>query len=146
MSSMLRSRSVSKKTMAKELMTKSEMHDFGIEVVCNYLKKDGHEIVSVNTDIALNPQAVARKNGQLEFIIIRTAFYPLKGAIESDQIAAHCIEHAEKHNAICYFASVGLANADGKNDAEMAIPVKGAGYYISFEGLVILARSDRVER
>ena len=128
--------------MAKELMTKSEMHDFGIDVVCNYLKKDGHEIVSVNTDIALNPQAVARKNGQLEFIIIRTACYPLKGTIESDQIAVHCIEHAEKHMAICYFASVGLANADGKNDAEMAIPVKGAGYYISFEGLGLLSNQN----
>ena len=131
--------------MAKKLMTKSEMQDFGIEVVCNYLKKDGHEIVSVNTDIALNPQAVARKNGHLEFIIVRTACYPSKGQIESDEIALHCIEHAEKHKAICFFAGVGIANADGKNDAEMAVPVKGAGYYISFEGLLILTRSDRVK-
>lgn len=129
--------------MAKELMSTSEIHDFGIEVVFNYLKKEGHEIVSVNTDIALNPQVVAKKNGQLEFIIVRTACYPSKGQIENDQMALHCIEHADKHKAICYFASVGIANAEGKTDAEMAVPVKGAGYHISFEEIVILTRSDR---
>jgi hypothetical protein len=131
--------------MAKELMTKSEIHDFGIEVVFNYLEKEGHEIVSVNTDPALNPQVVAKKNGQLEFIIVRTACYPSKGQIENNQMALHCIEHAVKHKAICYFASVGIANADGKNDAEMAVPVKGAGYHVAFEGLAVLTRSDHVK-
>lgn len=131
--------------MDKELMTTAEIHDFGIEVVFRYLKKEGHEIVSVNTDISLNPQVVARKGGQLEFIIVRTACYPSKGQIENDQMALHCIEHADRHKATCYFAGVGIANADGKTDAEMAAPVRGAGYHVSFEGLVTLTRSDRVK-
>ena len=130
--------------MAQELMTTSEIHDFGIEVAFNYLKKEGHEIVSVNTNIALNPQIVAKKNGQLEFIVVRTACYPSKGEIENDQIAFQCIAHADKQKATCYFASVGIANADGKNEAEMAVPIKGAGFHVSFAGLLILTRSDRV--
>lgn len=128
--------------MSEELMTIAEIHDFGVEVVFNYLKKEGHEIVSVNTDIEVNPQIVAKKNGQLEFIIVRTACYPSKGQVENDQVAARCASHAHKNKAICYFASVGIANANAKNDSEMAIPVKGAGFYVSFEGLQTLTLSD----
>lgn len=128
--------------MARELMTTAEIHDFGIEVVFNYLKKGGHEIVSVNTDIGVNPQVVAKQNGQLEFIVVRTACYPSKGQIENDQITFECIAHADKLKATCYFASVGIANASGKSDAEMAVPLKGAGFHVSFEGLLMLRHSD----
>ena len=131
--------------MAKELMTVAEIHDFGIEVVFNFIKTEGHEAVSVNTDVGVNPQIIAKKNGQLEYIVVRTACYPFKGQIESDQIAFQCIEHADNVNATCYFASVGIANADGKNDAEMALPRKGSGFHVAFEGLAILTRTDRAK-
>ena len=131
--------------MAKELMTVSEIHDFGIEIVFNYLKEEGHEIMEVNTDIAMHPQIVATKNGELKFIIVRTACYPSKGQIENDQVASQCLAHADKHKATYYFASVGIANADGADDAEMAVPVKGAPFHVAFEGLLILTRSDRVK-
>ena len=119
-------------------MTQSEIHDFGVEAVFGFLKKQNYEIDTVNTDITKNPQIVAKRNGQLHFIIVRTACYPSKGKIESDQLTLQFIEHADKNKAVCYFASVGIANSDGKNDLEMAIPVKGAGYYVSFDGLEIL--------
>jgi hypothetical protein len=128
--------------MYEGIMSTAEIHDFGVEIVFNYLKKEGHEIVSVNSDIDVNPQIVAKKNGQLEFIIVRTACYPSKGQVENNQLAAQCIAYAHKHKAMCYFASVGIANVNGKNDAEMAIPIKGAGFYVSFEGLQILTHSD----
>jgi hypothetical protein len=131
--------------MAKELMTASEIHDFGTETVFNYLKEEGHEIVAVNTDLAMNPQIVATKNGELKYIIVRTACYPSKGKIENDQEASECFVRADKHGATCYFASVGIANADGADDAEMAIPVKGAPFHVSFNGLEILTSADRVK-
>ena len=130
--------------MSTELMTPADIHDFGVEVVFGYLQKNGHEIVAVNTKIGMNPQIVARKNGQLQFIVVRTACYPGKGEIESEHIAMHCIAEADKHKAICYFASVGIANANGKTDEEMSKPKKGVGFHVAFEGLVILTRSDRV--
>jgi hypothetical protein len=40
---------------------------------------------------------------------------------------------------------VGIANASGKTEAEMGTPVKGAGFYVSYEGLLVIARSDRVK-
>jgi len=118
-------------------MTKAEIHDFGVEVVFGFLQREGHEIVAVNTDLAVNPQVVARKDGQLEFVVVRTACYPDKGTLEPSAKAS-CIAHAEKSGAICYFASVGIANASGTNDAEMALPVKGAGYYVAFNGIELL--------
>ena len=118
-------------------MTKAEIHDFGVEVVFGFLQREGHEIVAVNTDPSVNPQIVAKKDGQLEFVVVRTACYPDKGLLDPSS-KINCIEHAEKSGAICYFASVGIANASGTNDAEMALPVKGAGYHVAFNGIELL--------
>lgn len=118
-------------------MTRAEIHDFGVEVVFGFLQREGHEIVAVNTDPSINPQIVARKNGQLEFVVVRTACYPGKGELDAPS-KANCIAHAEKSGAICYFASVGIANASGTTDAEMALPVKGAGYHVAFSGIELL--------
>ena len=120
-----------------ELMTKAEIHDFGVEVVFSYMKREAHEIVAVNTDVLVNPQIVAKKNGQLEFVIVRTACYPTKGIVEPE-VRAQCIEQAKKAGAVCYFASVGIANASGTNDAEMGLPIKGAGYHVAFNGIELL--------
>jgi len=118
-------------------MTEAEIHDFGVEVVFGYLKSEGHEIIAVNSNPSLNPQIVARKNEQLEFVVVRTACYPGKGTLDATS-KANSIAHAEKSGAICFFASVGIANASGTTDAEMAIPVKGAGYHVAFNGIEIL--------
>ena len=118
-------------------MTKAEIHDFGVEVVFGFLQREGHEIVAVNTAPSVNPQIVAKKDGQLEFVVVRTACYPDKGVIDAPA-KADCIEHAVKSGAICYFASVGIANASGSNDAEMALPIKGAGYHVAFNGIELL--------
>jgi hypothetical protein len=90
-----------------ELMTGDEIHDFGIEVVCTQLQKEGHEIVSVQSKFEENPQIIATKDGRLKFITVRTACYPSKGKLESKQLAFELIAHADMHKATCYFASVG---------------------------------------
>ena len=127
-----------------ERMTKEEIHDFGIEIVLNQLKNEGYEIEGVNTDIDMNPQIIAKKGNQLAFIYVRTACFPEKGQLE-EPVHFKMIEHADKHGAIPYFASVGIANADAKTYEEMAIPIKGAGFHVAYEGMVIIARSDRVK-
>ena len=118
-------------------MTSAEIHDFGVEVVFGYLQKEGHEIVSVDTDPEMNPQIVAKKDGQLEFIVVRTAVYPKKGALDQ-QTKIKLIDHTLRAGAVCYFASVGIANASGTNDAEMSRAEKGAGFHIAYNGIEIL--------
>jgi len=129
----------------QQLMTEDEIHDFGVEVVFGQLKKDGYEILSVNTDRTMNPQIVAKKDGERAFIVVRTACYPNKGVMESEELAFKMIDHADKNGAICYFASVGIVNAEGQNDEEMSRPVKGAGFQVSYEGLLTLTLSNRVK-
>ncbi len=128
-----------------EVMTEDDIHDFGINIVAEHSQKDGFEIVSIHKDRQYNPQIVARKDDQLAFIIVRTACYPNKGSIDDAALLDHLISHADQHNAICYFASVGISNSEGQTEEEMSIPIKGAGYYVSYEGLLILTRSDRVK-
>lgn len=38
------------------------------------------------------------------------------------------------HDALACFASVGIANAGGKSEAEMSVPEKGAGFFIAYTG------------
>ncbi|OIO16996.1 MAG: hypothetical protein AUJ54_10460 [Ignavibacteria bacterium CG1_02_37_35] len=128
-----------------EIMTDSEMHEFGIEVVCNQIQKDGFTIDSVNPDKNINPQIVARKDGQLSFIVVRTTCYPQKGTIDSDLLFEQLVHNADKHNAVLYFAGVGIANSQAKVENEMSIPIKGAGFYISYDGLLIMTYSNRVK-
>ena len=104
-----------------ERMTSEEIHDFGVEIVARHLEKEGHEIKDLNSDLGKNPQIVAEKDGRLFFIAVRTACYPEKGKLE-DFIHFQMLEHADKHHAIPYFASVGIANAEAKTEAEMSVP------------------------
>jgi hypothetical protein len=125
-------------------MTDEEIHDFGIEIVFNQLKKEAYKIQSVNTKFGVNPQIIAKKGTQLAFIAVRTACYPEKGKLE-ESVHFQMIEHADKHGAIPYFASVGIANANAKTEDEMRVPVKGAGFHVAYEGMQIITRSDRVK-
>lgn len=118
----------------KSRMTKEEIHDFGIEIIRGQLQKDGFEIITWNSDLASNPQIVAKKSGRLCFIVVRTACYPDKGQLE-DGITASLFVHARKHDADIFFASVGIANASGKTEEELSDPVRGTGFHISYAGL-----------
>ena len=106
------------------LMTEDEIHDFGIEIVFNYMKEQDFEVLAVKTDRGPNPQIFARKDGKLVHVAVRTACYPEKGSIESEEMAFQLIRYADQKNAACYFASVGIANASGTNDEEMSKSVK----------------------
>ena len=135
---------VGEKMPSQDIMTKEEIHNFGIEVVSNQLLKEGHQIKSTNDKIGINPQIVAIINGKLSFIAVRTDCYPKKGKL-SRQEHFQMIEHSEEHSARPYFASVGIANADCKTDSERSVAVKGAGFHISYTGLLVITQSDRVK-
>src|SRR5260370_42004949 len=122
-------------------MTAEDIHDLGIQVVLNQLKNEGYEIESVNSELGQNPQIITIKEGKLAFVAVRTACYPEKGKLE-ESVHFRMIEHADQFGAIPYFASVGIANANADTADEMATPAKGAGFYVSYEGLLIIARSD----
>lgn len=122
-----------------QLMTQQDIHAFGVEIVYKQLEKDGWVIESADVlaDLHSEPQIVANKDGELAFFIVRTGMYPGRGRFDEGQDAFNnLVRHAKAHGASCYYASVGIANSEGKTDEEMSVPVKGVGYNVQFDGLV----------
>jgi hypothetical protein len=136
--------------MKWRLMSDEEVHAFGVEAILPYLEKEGVTIESVNRDSKVNPQIVAQRWGSLAFIFVRTALYPNKGALTESQFA-QCLSWAEKHNATAFFASVGLActnypdKSPVQDEADVHLPIRGAGFAVAYEGLVVMTTSDRVQ-
>ena len=123
----------------RELMTKADIHAFGVEIVYKQLEKDGWIIDSadVEADLAAEPQIIASKDGERAFFVVRTDIHPGRGRFDEGQKAFdHLVSHAKEHGAECYFASVGIANSEGESDEEMSAPVKGAAFHVQFDGLI----------
>lgn len=120
-------------------MTPADIHAFGVEILYKQLEKDGWVIDSADVlaDIRTEPQLVAKKEGELAFFVVRTDVHPNRGRFEEGMEAFETlVRHAKAHGASCYFASIGIANAEGKTEEEMSVPVKGVGYNVQFDGLI----------
>lgn len=118
-----------------KVMSSEELHFFGLKVVYKDLVDQGYEVLNVRQEADVNPQILARKNDILYFIVVRTACFPNMGILLPD-VAARVGHHALKHKAVCRFASVGVANAQGTTDEEMGRPEVGGEYYINYKGLM----------
>jgi hypothetical protein len=118
-----------------EELTDDELHFLGIKVVYKSMVDDGYEVLQVRKEPDINPQILAGKDGKRYFIVVKTDRYPDMGVL-LPEVAVRVLQHAKKHEAVCLFASVGIANADGENDEEMRHPVKDGEYYINFKGLL----------
>lgn len=125
----------------RELMTEADVHAFGVEIVFKQLEEAGWEIESADVfaDRGTHPQIVGHKDGETGFFVVRTAMHPARGRIEGEEVFQALVRHANAHGASCYFASVGIANSEGKTEEEMAIPLKGVAYHVAFDGLVKMA-------
>ncbi len=123
----------------EELMTPQDVHAFGVEIVYKQLVEDGWNIESADvlSDIRTEPQIVANKEGERAFFVVRTDVHPLRGRFEEgEQVFVDLVQHAKDNGATCYYASVGLANSEGKTEEEMSIAKKGVAYNVVFEGLI----------
>jgi hypothetical protein len=122
----------------QELMTEADVHAFGVEIVFNQLEEAGWTVESADVfvDRETDPQIVAHKDGETGFFVVRTAMYPGRGRIEGEAVFRTLVSLAAAHGASCYFASVGIANSEGKTEEEMTVPVKGVAYHVAFDGLV----------
>jgi hypothetical protein len=116
------------------VMNDEELHFLGIKVVYKDLVDKGYEVLNVRKEKDVDPQILARSEGNMLFIMVRTARFPDMGILDP-RTASRVLIHANKHKAICYFASVGIANAGGETDEEMAKPEVDGEYFINYKGL-----------
>ncbi len=123
----------------RELMNEHDIHAFGIEIVFKQLEKDGWIVESADilADLSSEPQIVANKDGERAFFIVRTDVHPQRGRFEQGvESYKTLVRHAKAHGASCYYASVGIANSEGKTEEEMSVAVKGVAFNVVFDGLI----------
>jgi len=130
----------------KQLLSKQEVIEFGLRYAYGALSKDGFEILSVRPEPEIDPQIVAKKDDQLYFIVVRTEVFPEVGDLPSLSRINQIREHAQKHQALAKFISIGLMNAEAKNEDDKSQLHKGGEFYVNYSGLDELIRitgSDR---
>lgn len=132
------------------LMTPEELHTFGIEAILPYLEKEEVTVEHANLDPTQNPQIVGKRWNAPAFIAVRTACYPRKGELTSEEFD-RILAWADQHRATAFFASVGVAciahpdKSEITDESEMGLPIRHGGFNIAYEGLVIMVTPDRVK-
>ena len=122
----------------REAMTEAEIHRLGVHIVREELQQEGWIILDINVNPKINPQIIARKNGILGHVLVRTARHPNRGAVENDHVAERCMEHASQNNALCYFAGLRVSHAEAvrlQDERAMGFPFKGEGVLVAYSGL-----------
>ncbi len=117
------------------VMSVEDIHFMGIKVVYSHLIDNGYDVLQVRKEIDIDPQILAKKENRFVLVVVKTAVYPKMGVL-SPNVAVKVQNLAIEKQALSYFASVGIANANGESDSEMAMPILNGEYYINFNGLV----------
>ena len=112
-----------------DLLTKQELHEFGIDIIYKYAQQEGYEIVDGTTDLNQNPQLVIKKSGQLYFVMVKTG--PADGThlTYDKDLGLQVFNSAKTHNAKVLFAGVGL-RCVGYGTAL----VRNKGFQVDFRG------------
>lgn len=119
-------------------MTSWEVHDMAVQVVRDYLEKQGFKLMSWQGNPEVDPSIwFVGKTNKPEWVVVRSAKFPANSAERPsnwDAIAANCAKMSETG----HFASVAVVNADQSfpSSTEALVPLwRGHGMYVNFTGL-----------
>ncbi len=130
--------------MTAELMNTQEIHEFGLQILLQYLTEKDYEIEFAQPNKTEIPHIVAKQGEQLIFILSATDVYPKKGVIAPADKQS-LLEHAQKFNAQSACAYLGIVNAEGvakKNKELCAQAFKETKFYTDFSGLEFIRFED----
>ena len=117
--------------MARNL-TQQELHNLAMNIVGRELEAQGYEFMGVNSAMGKNPQFVCLKEKALHFIVVRPVAFPGDPKDYDRKKLLKVKEHAQKHNARCFYAGVGLYNS-----ADRELPVElDQEYLVDYQGLI----------
>jgi hypothetical protein len=120
------------------VLSKWEIHDFGIDIVKRSLEEEGHQIEYFDSSLDAAPHIVAVINGIKTNILVDTASYP-KRTISFDQdLCRNLMDFSAKNGCDFKTASVYIASPDDPFDPEnqLVVPVyRGQQARIRYEGL-----------
>ena len=126
--------------MERELMTRQDLHTFGLEVLVTWLEKNGYQIEFVQPVVDMLPSVFAKRFDGLTVIVAATEMYPNKGQfneLEKTDLQEMCKELKAK----LAFAGIGLVNGEGlpNQDKElMGKAYKDAKFMADFGGLTYI--------
>lgn len=123
--------------MEKEVMNEQEIHEFGLQILVQWLEGKGYIVEFVQPDKKSLPHVFANIGGCLTLILVSTDVYPNKGGIAEEDKAA-VLDLAKQLDANCACAYLGIANSAGveHNDKDLASrPYKNAEFVTDFGGL-----------
>jgi hypothetical protein len=119
-------------------MTPWEMHDMAVQVVRDYLKKEGFQLMSWQGNPDVDPSIwFIGESKKPEWIIVRSAKFPVEETNRPqnwDDIASNCA----KLSTTGHFASVTLVSVTQPfmSSAEEPVPLwRGHGMHVRFTGL-----------
>lgn len=123
-----------------QVLTPEEAHAFGVKVVADYLGSVGMDILNISKEPLRDPQIYAMKDGRTAALLVRVAAYPHKGVIdEEDPGVSDLIDDSYDRDYDIYFASVGLANANARNDYERGALLRNGSFHVAFSGIEQIA-------
>lgn len=121
-------------------MTEWERHDFGVQVVRDYLEDQGYSLMSWNGDPRIDPSIwFIGESKSPEWVVVRTAMFPDNGAplpADIGEVAEYCAAYPMAAGG--HFASVGLVSCDQPfaHEGEARVPLwRALGMHVSFSGL-----------
>ncbi len=103
-----------------------------MNLVGKQLEEDGFEFMAVNSKPKKDPQFVCLKDKTLHFIVVRYVLYPEDPRAFDSGLMEKVKNHAEKFEALTYYAGVGLSNASDRRSPL----ILNAPYIVDYEGLV----------
>ena len=127
----------------EDLLQGRELLDFAMQIVNQFeIEKNGYEIVAATNDPDKFPNFVCRKDGKMIFIVVKAAIYPDNPYLSVEE-KKNILKFAEKYDAECYFAPVGLMSNDPIR-AEASLALRNDGYYSNYSGLqkIVFKRSS----
>ncbi|MEX0359437.1 MAG: Na(+)-translocating NADH-quinone reductase subunit F [Allomuricauda sp.] len=116
----------------RRTLTEQELHNLAMNIVGRELEADGFEFMAINSKPKKNPQYVCLKNKILHFIVVRNTEYPKNPREYDQELMRKVKDQANKFEAKCYFAGVGLSNA-----VNQELPVYlNEEYIVDYQGLI----------
>lgn len=115
-----------------DLMTKEEIHDFALEIIFDFIKKEGYDILSVNSEYGFNPSFVGKKSDDIYAFFIKSDIAPIHPILKHNE-KAQCIKFCEENNMIPIFCPVSFGATDWIR-FEKGIALVGDSYYCNFKG------------
>ncbi|MBO0592009.1 Na(+)-translocating NADH-quinone reductase subunit F [Cellulophaga sp. E16_2] len=113
-------------------LSEQELHNLAMNIVGKHLEADGFEFLSVNSTLKKNPQFVCIKEKVLHFVVVKCISYPNDPKDLDHANLLKMKDHAEKFEALTYYAGVGLVNAK-----EYSLPVYlNEDYIVDYDGLI----------